>query len=126
MNHTDTATAIRKVTGWDLDGYADARNWALPCIRVKIMGLTSEPMVCWRRSTRPAGLHDVAAAASGTGLRTGASPRVVTWFDRSPRGCFRCGLTPVLGPPSSRALIALFCRPKTRNLVDSRCSIKKG
>lgn len=28
MNHTDTATAIRKVTGWDLDGYADARNWA--------------------------------------------------------------------------------------------------
>jgi hypothetical protein len=27
-HHSDTATAIRGATGWDLDSYADARNWA--------------------------------------------------------------------------------------------------
>ena len=28
MNHTDTATAIRKATGWDLDSYAKDREWS--------------------------------------------------------------------------------------------------
>lgn len=28
MQHTDTAVAIRRQTGWDVDGYAEVREWA--------------------------------------------------------------------------------------------------
>ena len=69
-------------------------------------------MACGWRSARPAGLHDAAAAASGMGLRSGASPRVVTREDLSTRCYLRSGRTPVVGPASFAAPPWRNCRSK--------------
>ena len=82
------------------------------------MALTSAPVPCWHRSTRPAGLHDAAAADSGSGLMVGTSPRVVTWTEPATRCCLRCGLTPVLEPPSFAPLMAFTAGSKQHFLVD--------
>ena len=82
--------------------------WACICPKLTYLGVKA----CGWRSARPAGLHDAAAAASGLGLRSGESPRVVTRKDLSTRCYLRSGRTPVVGPASFAAPPWRNCRSK--------------